>query len=102
MPLRNKGTEISMQACLSASGMTWCARRCCSYIPRPKIFHVYIMRTVLQGKKGRSHAAKALQRMVYGAGSLGFDMKLNVAVALGLIKPSLREQLMELNSIRNK
>jgi hypothetical protein len=66
------------------------------------LLNVYIMRTVLQGKKGRSHAAKALQRMVYGAGSLGFDMKLNVAVALGLIKPSLREQLMELNTIRNK
>jgi hypothetical protein len=40
--------------------------------------------------------------MLYGAGSLGFDMKLNFALALGLISPAAKAKLMELNTIRNK
>jgi hypothetical protein len=45
---------------------------------------------------------KAFRRMLYDRDSLGFDMKLNFAVGLGLIPPRLRKQLMELNTIRNK
>jgi hypothetical protein len=40
--------------------------------------------------------------MLFGAGSLGFDMKLNFAVALGLLKPKTKERLMDLNTLRNK
>jgi hypothetical protein len=40
--------------------------------------------------------------MLYGAGSLGFDMKLNLALALGLISAGAKAKLMELNTIRNR
>lgn len=49
-----------------------------------------------------SEKGKAFRRMLYDRESLGFDMKLNFAVGLGLISPSARKQLMELNSVRNK
>jgi len=53
-------------------------------------------------RKMRSRPARALRKMLFGAGSLGFDMKLNFAVALGLMNATTREQLMELNTLRNK
>lgn len=37
-----------------------------------------------------------------GAGSLGFDMKLNLAISIGLINAKTREKLRELNTLRNK
>jgi hypothetical protein len=40
--------------------------------------------------------------MLYDRESLGFDTKLNFAVGLGLISPTGRKQLMELNTMRNK
>jgi hypothetical protein len=40
--------------------------------------------------------------MLSDHGSLGFDMKLNLAVALGVINAPTREHLMELNTLRNK
>jgi hypothetical protein len=40
--------------------------------------------------------------MLFGAGSLGFDMKLNFAVALGLLNDRTKDRLMELNTLRNK
>ena len=40
--------------------------------------------------------------MLFGAGSLGFDMKLNFAMALGLINTPTKEKLMALNTLRNK
>jgi hypothetical protein len=55
-----------------------------------------------RGNKQRSHGARALRRMLFGAGSLGFDMKLNFAVALGLLTERTREKLAVLNTLRNK
>jgi len=49
-----------------------------------------------------SERGKAFRRMLYDHASLGFDMKLNFAVGLGLITPARRKQLMELNTMRNK
>jgi len=49
-----------------------------------------------------SNRGKAYRRMLYDRESLGFDMKLNFAVGLGLLTPTGREKLMELNIIRNK
>ncbi|MFZ0593469.1 MAG: hypothetical protein WAM39_23630 [Bryobacteraceae bacterium] len=45
---------------------------------------------------------RALRKMLFGAGSLGFDMKLNFAAALGLINATSQKQLMELNTLRNR
>jgi len=55
-----------------------------------------------RGSKQRSHTARALRKMLFGAGSLGFDMKLNFAVALGLLTEGTKEKLMVLNTLRNK
>jgi hypothetical protein len=49
-----------------------------------------------------SERGKAFRRMLYDRDSLGFDMKLNFAVGLGLLSPAARKQLMELNTIRNR
>jgi hypothetical protein len=49
-----------------------------------------------------SERGKAFRRMLYDRESLGFDMKLNFAVGMGLLTPSGRKQLMELNTMRNK
>jgi hypothetical protein len=51
----------------------------------------------LRGARG-----EALQRMLTGGGRLGFAMKINFAVALGLITSVTRDRLMELNTLRNK
>lgn len=45
---------------------------------------------------------QALRRMLSGGGSLGFDMKLNFAVALGVMNEATRRKLMELNTLRNR
>jgi hypothetical protein len=55
-----------------------------------------------RSRKMRSTAARALRKMLFGAGSLGFDMKLNFAMALGLINTPTKEKLMALNTLRNK
>ena len=52
--------------------------------------------------KARSNPARAIRKMLLGAGSLGFDMKLNFALALGLINATTKGKLMELNTLRNK
>jgi len=52
--------------------------------------------------KMRSRPARALRKMLFGAGSLGFDMKLNLAAALGLLSARTQDELMELNTLRNK
>ena len=49
-----------------------------------------------------SEKGKAFRRMLYDRESLGFDMKLNFAVGLGLITSSGRKQLMDLNTMRNR
>lgn len=53
-------------------------------------------------KKRRTKRGQALERMLTGSGSLGFDMKLNFAVVIGLINSKTRDKLRELNTIRNK
>ena len=55
-----------------------------------------------RGRKIQSQSGKAIRRMLYGAGSLGFDMKLNFAVALRIINAKTRTHLMELNTLRNR
>jgi len=47
-------------------------------------------------------SGKALQKMLFGAGSLGFEMKLNLARALRLISTQTRDRLAVLNTLRNK
>ena len=52
--------------------------------------------------KMASRPARALRKILFGAGSLGFDMKLNFTAALGLLNARTQDQLMELNTLRNK
>jgi hypothetical protein len=49
-----------------------------------------------------SGRGKGLRRMLFGAGSLGFDMKLNLAIGERLMTLRTKERLMELNTLRNK
>lgn len=51
---------------------------------------------------GPSKQAMALRRMLSGSRSLGFDMKLNLTVALGEMSEATRRKLMELNTLRNR
>jgi hypothetical protein len=55
-----------------------------------------------QEKGARTKSAQALRRMLWGSGSIGFDMKLNFAVALRLINGRTQKKLAELNRLRNK
>jgi len=55
-----------------------------------------------RSRKMRSNSARALRKMLFGAGSIGFDMKLNFAVALGLLNAKTKDKLMTLNTLRNK
>jgi hypothetical protein len=50
----------------------------------------------------RGNSARALHRVFVGPGSIGFDMKLNLAVAIGLINSKTKERLTELNRLRNR
>ena len=50
----------------------------------------------------RNKSAQALQAMLVGPRSLGFEMKLNFALVLGLITPRTKNRLAELNTLRNK
>lgn len=54
------------------------------------------------GKKRRTKRGHALGEMLSGSRSLGFHMKLNFAVVVGVISPTLSAKLRELNSLRNK
>jgi hypothetical protein len=53
-------------------------------------------------RPSRTQSAQALHRMLFGHGSLGFDMKLNFALALRLISSKTKERLVILNTLRNK
>jgi hypothetical protein len=55
-----------------------------------------------QEKRARAMSAQALRRMLWGSGSIGFDMKLNFAVAFRLINGPTQKKLAELNRLRNK
>jgi hypothetical protein len=50
----------------------------------------------------RNKSAQALQTMLIGPRSLGFEMKLNFALVLGLLTPKTKDRLAELNTLRNK
>ncbi len=50
----------------------------------------------------RNHADQAVRKMLFGGGSLGFEMKLNLAVALRLVSNKTRNRLTLMNSLRNK
>jgi hypothetical protein len=52
--------------------------------------------------KMRSKSAQALRSMLVGPRSLGFEMKLNFAVVLGLVRTGTKDRLAELNTLRNK
>ena len=73
-----------------------------------EILNSLVVRSILDVKphdksgKMRSARARALRKMLVGAGSLGFDMKLNFAEALGLFGSRTKDRLMELNTLRNK
>lgn len=66
------------------------------------ICHLLKIKPEDRKSRQRGHAARALRKMLFGAGSLGFDMKLNFAVALGLLSVRTQEKLMVLNTLRNK
>ena len=53
-------------------------------------------------RKMRSQSAPALSKMLFGAGSLGFHMKLHSAVALRLPAVKTKDRLLALNTLRNK
>jgi len=55
-----------------------------------------------QASKMRNKSGAALRKMLFGAESIGFDMKLNFAVALGLLNETAKKKLMVLNTLRNK
>lgn len=50
----------------------------------------------------RSLSGRALRRMLFGGGSLGFEMKLTFALALRLINTRTKDRLIVLNTLRNK
>ena len=66
------------------------------------VCHILGVRPEERRGKSRTTQARALRRLLFGAGSLGFDMKLNLAVALGLMTSRAREKLMVLNTLRNR
>ena len=53
-------------------------------------------------RKLRTVAGRALHRLLYGGGSLGFEMKLNLALAHRVIASTVRNRLLVLNSLRNR
>jgi hypothetical protein len=53
-------------------------------------------------RSSRSQSARALHRMLFGGGSLGFEMKVNLGLALRLINSKTKERLVILNTVRNK
>jgi hypothetical protein len=50
----------------------------------------------------RSQSTRALRKMLFGGGSLGFEMKLNLALALRLINTKTKDRPVVLNTLRNK
>jgi hypothetical protein len=55
-----------------------------------------------RARKLRSKSGRALQKTLSGPGSMGFEMKLNFAVALRLLTSTTKARLAELNALRNK
>jgi hypothetical protein len=53
-------------------------------------------------RPARSQAARSLRSLLVGAGSIGFDRKLTLALALRVITRATRDRLQVLNTLRNK
>jgi hypothetical protein len=69
------------------------------------LLNSYIAMNVLGNDRrrlSRTDSGKALQKMLFGSGSIGFEMKLNLARALGLINTKTKGRLAALNTLRNK
>jgi hypothetical protein len=69
------------------------------------LLNSYIALNVLgpdRRRLSRSQSGQALQKMLFGGGILGFEMKLNFALALGLINTKTKDRLAVLNTLRNK
>lgn len=72
------------------------------------LLNYYIIQTLLGVKaEGRSATmrttrGKAIRKMLVGGGSMGFEMKLNFAVILGLVTSRTKDRLIDLNTLRNK
>jgi hypothetical protein len=60
------------------------------------------MKIEVNPRQARTKSAQALRRMMWGSRNIGFDMKLNLAVALRLINGPTQKKLVELNELRNK
>ena len=69
------------------------------------LLNIRIMNRILVGqnrKTARNNAARSLRKLLEGAGSIGFERKLNLAVAIGLINLTTERRLAELNRLRNR
>ena len=69
------------------------------------LLNSYIAMSVLGNDRRRlsnTDSGQALQKMLFGGGSLGFEMKLNLARSLSLISTQTRDRLAVLNTLRNK
>jgi hypothetical protein len=69
------------------------------------LLNSYIAMSVLGNDRRRlsnADSGQALQKLLFGGGSLGFEMKLNLARALKLISTQTRDRLAVLNTLRNK
>ena len=59
-------------------------------------YRVLGIRIEEKDKRARTKSAQALRRMLWGSGSIGFDMKLNLAVAFQLISGPTQKNLRSL------
>jgi hypothetical protein len=55
-----------------------------------------------RSRRTRSKSARALRKMLIGAENIGFNSKLNFAVALRLLNANTKAKLTDLNTLRNK
>jgi len=66
------------------------------------VHHVLNAESVTRKKNLRTTRGRALHKLLFGGGSMGFDMKLSLAVAHRIITPKVSERLSILNSLRNR
>ena len=69
------------------------------------LLNSYIAMNILGNDRrrlSRTHSGQALQKLLFGGGSLGFEMKLYLARALALIDTKTKNRLANLNTLRNK
>lgn len=52
--------------------------------------------------RNKSKIARTVDELLEGGGALGFEKKLNLLRAIGLIRKSVYDKLVELNRVRNK